>query len=197
MFSAERAGFEPANGFRPLQTFQVCLFSHSSIFPFFGALGASDYAFQACLLLRYQPINQTLVFRSIVICGYIAQITIFVRGTLFAFPHICFVKLCTFNHICKFWTDFLMESRSESSSTIESNALSLKFGQDSTPIRSARRYTRLNSLALSLVVVGIESGIIVSNRHPHPGHSFVRRHHSGPVRRRQQSFMFEHIFDFT
>lgn len=32
-YIAERAGFEPANGFRPLQTFQVCLFSHSSTFP--------------------------------------------------------------------------------------------------------------------------------------------------------------------
>ena len=128
---------------------------------------------------------------------YCANSKKFLSRTACAVLHICGAKLRTFNHICKFLTSFFIERRSESSSTIESKARSSKCGQDNTPSLSARRYTRLKSWALSLVVVGRGSGITVSNRHPHPEHSFVRRHHSDPVRSRQQSFMFEHIFEFS
>jgi len=87
-----------------------------------------------------------------------------------------------------------MDCSLESSSTIEPSSLSLKCWHVNTPNCSARRYTRLNSLARSCVEVGIEGGTIVNNLQPHPSQSFVRRHQSDPVLRRRQSFIFEHIF---
>ena len=126
---------------------------------------------------------------------YCAKSRNFMSKTAGGLLHICNAKLRQFNHICKSLASFMIERRRESSSTIESRLRSSKFGQESTPSLSARRYTRLKSWALSSVDVGKDSGTTVSSRQPQPRQAVVRRHHSGPVLRRRQSFMFEHIFE--
>lgn len=124
---------------------------------------------------------------------YCATYNFMLSVGLLSYLHICSAKIYIFNHICKSFTASIIESKSESSSTIESNWRSSKCGHDSTPNCSARRYTRLNSRPLSCVVAGTESGITVNSLHPQPGHSSVSLHQAEPFRRRQQSFTFENI----
>ena len=104
-------------------------------------------------------------------------------------------KVSAFNHICKSFARFLIKKSNLSSSTSLSSSDSLKWGQDNTPIVSASLYTRLNKAPLSIGEAGRDSGRIVSKRQPQPEHSGVRRHQSALERNRQQSFMFERIFD--
>lgn len=107
--------------------------------------------------------------------------------------HIRIAKILSFNHICKFLGRFFSFASKASSSTSRSSSDSQKYGHDNTPIVSASRYTGLNSLPRSCSEDGIDVGRTVRRRHPHPRHSFVRRHHSGPVRSEQQLSMFESI----
>lgn len=200
MFSAERAGFEPANGFRPLQTFQVCLFSHSSTFPYFIFCSRLlEHAFQACLSSISACITDIYTIRVLhlqVICARAAILTLSLTSPSLALSlHICNAKLHAFNHICKSFARFFIKTSNSSSSTSLSSSDSLKWGQDNTPIVSASRYTRLNNAPLSIGEAGSDSGRIVSKRQPQPEHSGVRRHQSALERNRQQSFMFEHILD--
>ncbi len=107
--------------------------------------------------------------------------------------HICDAKLRTFNHICKFFGRFFSFASRASSSTSRSSSDSRKYGHVNTPIVSASRYTWLNNLPRSCSEDGIDVGMTVRRRHPHPRQSFVRRHHSRPVRSEQQLSMFESI----